>query len=87
MAVKVYVPAIAEVTFVIDGLFKVEVKPLGPAQLQPVGAFTPPSAAPFKVKVFPVHTGFGLAKATTPEGKPETDTSTVAGIEVQPPVT
>ena len=54
---KLYVPAAARVTLVIDGFCKVELNPFGPNQFQPAAPFPEPS----KLSVCSVHTGLGLA--------------------------
>ena len=48
----------------IVGLCAVEVKPLGPVQLQPVA----PVALPVKVNVLPTQIGLGAAEADTAVG-------------------
>jgi hypothetical protein len=50
--------------FVIVGLCSIEVKPLGPVQLQAVASV----ATPVKVKSLPSQIGFGAAVADTPVG-------------------
>jgi hypothetical protein len=50
--------------FDIDGFCEVEVKLLGPDQLQDVA----PVAPPVSVNVFPAQRGFGLAEAVTDVG-------------------
>ena len=50
--------------FVMVGLCKLEVKPLGPVQLQEVASV----ALPVNVKSLPSHIGFGSAKTVTAVG-------------------